>query len=69
MRFNESHFLLPMFNSAVLLPLIYCYGRPMINGQAERECLKLASLGRPGGLASQPSEAHYYSNKRIDPLV
>lgn len=69
MRCNESRFLLRIFNSAILLPLLYCYGRPMINGQTERGWLKLASLGRPEGLASQPLEAHYYSNKRIDPLV
>lgn len=41
----------------------------MINGQIERGWLKLASMGRLGGLFSQPLEAHYYSNKRIDPFI
>lgn len=59
MRCNESRFLLRIFNSAVLLPLIYCCRRPMINGQTERGRLKLASLGMLEGLASQPLEAHY----------
>lgn len=69
MRCNESWFLLPVFNSALLFALIYCYGSPMINGQKERIWPKLASLRRPEGLASQPLKAHYCINKRIDPVV
>lgn len=69
MRFNESWFWLLVFHRAVLLTLVYCYGRSMINRQTERGWLRFAFLGRPGGLAHQPLEAHYYSNKRIDPLV
>lgn len=41
----------------------------MINGQIGSGWLKLASMRRPGGLSSQPLEAHYYSNKRIDPFI
>lgn len=69
MRCKESWFLLPVFNSAVLFALIYSYETPLINGQKERIWLKLASLRRLEGLASQPLKAHYCSNKRIDPLV
>lgn len=61
--------LLPFFGSTILLPLICCRGRPVINRQIGSGWLKPFSLGRLGGLASQPLEAHYYSNKRIDPFI